>query len=1072
LPLFSLVCITDDHLIAQQIQTKKNADQYRAIHWSTEQGLSWPIINILLKDAKGFLWIGNGYGGLSRFDGAEFKKYIPDLHKQGAINSDAIMAFVEDSLHNIWMGTSKGLSRYDIKTDTFTNFIAEKDSVNPGNPIIPFWSTSSDVYCLEPGTGFITYNIHSLEKKVLQKVTDKTNRNVPGINYMIMDTKLNCVWMLEGYSHNPEKGGLLQISLSDGKRQQYTWPCYKNNTDHRHSAEAMQFDAKRNSIWINSGDGLLEFPLEKKEFHHIDALNDFVNLKDYNREVGIDIDIQGRIWLSTKPKGILIYDPESNSVQQLFSDPALQKKIGEANHHIYCDRDGISWTSYWGGEGGIFEMLPFDPPVKRYTANHNIRDSLSSNIIFSIVPANNGLIWIGTADGLNIFDPNTEKFEVLREKDLPGITGPVIIPLRIDTIYQKVWLSAGPVNQLFNLHIYEMDIKTRKCNPIALMNGSRQIDTFTIVPDFITPFKNGLAIPDEKHGLFEIKEGRQVADLLIPFKAEVGRLAIAEDRFMFFQSAGLALNFTFENKNGNWTRIPHPFDSLGWTFMLYNKKDHTYWVSLKYTLVHFNKDFREIKTYSQEDGYDGAVFNMQTDNTGNLWFINIAGQVGRINTTTGIITTLSGTDGYKSQKFDWFDPGAKDIRGNLYFGGNNPSAEKEGLIVIYPERYLSVATSSVYLRSLSINRKPFPLSTGINNLEELSLNYNENNISFETGIIDFHAKGQGHIRYKLEENGEEADWQYTTAYNTIRYENLPSGSYKLIMQASNVNNEFNSPEKILVIHISPPFWETWWFRTIAVIAILLLLYGIYRWRTATLRRQKRILEQTVKERTAEVVEEKAEVERQKEKSDELLLNILPSEVAEELKEKGFTTAKSFDEVTVLFSDIKGFTSVAEKLTAQELVKEINTYFSAFDNIILKYGLEKIKTIGDAYIAAGGLPEKNSATAQNVIEAAIAMQQVIQQLKDERVSLSRPYFELRIGIHTGHVVAGVVGIKKFQYDIWGDTVNIAARMEQSGVPGKINISQQTYELVKEQFNCVHRGKIEAKNKGEIDMYFVE
>ena len=239
----------------------------------------------------------------------------------------------------------------------------------------------------------------------------------------------------------------------------------------------------------------------------------------------------------------------------------------------------------------------------------------------------------------------------------------------------------------------------------------------------------------------------------------------------------------------------------------------------------------------------------------------------------------------------------------------------------------------------------------------------------------------------------------------------------------------------------------------------------YRLRTATLRKQKRILEQTVKERTAEVV-------KQKEKSEELLLNILPSEVADELKEKGYTTAKSFDEVTVLFSDIKGFTSVAEKMTAQELVKEINTYFSAFDGVIQKYGLEKIKTIGDAYVAAGGLPEKNSATVQNVVEAAIAMQEEIGKLKQERVSLNKPYFELRIGIHTGPVVAGVVGIKKFQYDIWGDTVNLAARMEQSGVPGKINISQHTYELVKEQFNCVHRGKIEAKNKGEIDMYFVE
>jgi len=124
------------------------------------------------------------------------------------------------------------------------------------------------------------------------------------------------------------------------------------------------------------------------------------------------------------------------------------------------------------------------------------------------------------------------------------------------------------------------------------------------------------------------------------------------------------------------------------------------------------------------------------------------------------------------------------------------------------------------------------------------------------------------------------------------------------------------------------------------------------------------------------------------------------------------------------------------------------------------------------MSAGGLPEKNSATARDVVKAAIAMQQEVERLKDERLFSQKPYFELRIGIHTGPVVAGVVGIKKFQYDIWGDTVNLAARMEQSGVPGKINISQHTYELIKGQFSFVHRGKIEAKNKGEINMYFVE
>ena len=215
------------------------------------------------------------------------------------------------------------------------------------------------------------------------------------------------------------------------------------------------------------------------------------------------------------------------------------------------------------------------------------------------------------------------------------------------------------------------------------------------------------------------------------------------------------------------------------------------------------------------------------------------------------------------------------------------------------------------------------------------------------------------------------NWQPAGSDRKASYFNIPQGKYVFRVKAANSKGAW--AEKKIDIIILPPWWQTWWFRILAGITLLLLFYGFYRWRTAALRKQKRILEQTVKVRTAEVEKRNIVIQKEKEKSDELLLNILPSEVAEELKEKGYTTAKSFDGVTVLFSDIKGFTNVAEKMTAQELVKEINTYFSAFDNIILKYGLEKIKTIGDAYIAAGGLPEKNSATAQNVVEAAIAMQ---------------------------------------------------------------------------------------------------
>jgi class 3 adenylate cyclase len=204
------------------------------------------------------------------------------------------------------------------------------------------------------------------------------------------------------------------------------------------------------------------------------------------------------------------------------------------------------------------------------------------------------------------------------------------------------------------------------------------------------------------------------------------------------------------------------------------------------------------------------------------------------------------------------------------------------------------------------------------------------------------------------------------------------------------------------------------------------------------------------------------------RSDGLLLNILPAEVADELKDKGSSAAKYFDHVTVLFTDFVNFTNAGERMSPQALIDELHTCFKAFDEITGKYNIEKIKTIGDAYLAVAGLPLADPKHAENMVSAAIE----INTFMAERLAkLGEKTFAVRIGIHSGSVVAGIVGVKKFAYDIWGDTVNTAARMEQNSEAGKINISETTYELVKDRFVCEYRGEIEAKNKGQLKMYFV-
>ncbi|MCB0792521.1 MAG: tetratricopeptide repeat protein [Flavobacteriales bacterium] len=218
---------------------------------------------------------------------------------------------------------------------------------------------------------------------------------------------------------------------------------------------------------------------------------------------------------------------------------------------------------------------------------------------------------------------------------------------------------------------------------------------------------------------------------------------------------------------------------------------------------------------------------------------------------------------------------------------------------------------------------------------------------------------------------------------------------------------------------------------------------------------------------------KVAIEKEKQVSEDLLHNILPEEVADELKAKGEAEAKHIDQVTVLFTDFKGFTAMSEKLSPKELVKDIHECFSAFDKIIEKHGIEKIKTIGDAYMAAGGLPVPNTTHASDAIAAAMEMRDFIAEGKARKIAAGLPFFEIRIGIHTGPVVAGIVGVKKFQYDIWGDTVNTASRMESSGAPGHVNISEATYALVKDQpdLTFTPRGKVQAKGKGEMEMFFV-
>ncbi len=330
--------------------------------------------------------------------------------------------------------------------------------------------------------------------------------------------------------------------------------------------------------------------------------------------------------------------------------------------------------------------------------------------------------------------------------------------------------------------------------------------------------------------------------------------------------------------------------------------------------------------------------------------------------------------------------------------------------------------------------------------------------------VELNDQGGGDTaRYLFELKGKPFVVNVPQRYPFKEYTNLPPGDY--LLRVTVLHGEKRVPCLVFPFHIIPPYYRTRLAYVIYLVGLVLLIWAVFSVWNYNFARQRYLLEGIINKRTEELL-------REKDRTEQLLANVLPKGTADEIKSTGKAQKKKFQMVTVLFSDIQGFTKIAESLNPEVLIDQLDHFFFYFDSVVEKYNIEKIKTIGDAYMCAGGIPEKNRTNPVEVVLAALEMQQYMVNLKKELMAKNLPVWDIRIGIHTGSVIAGVIGHKKLSYDIWGDTVNTASRMESSGEAGKINISGSTYELVKDFFICEYRGKMPVKYKGEIDMYFVE
>jgi len=450
-----------------------------------------------------------------------------------------------------------------------------------------------------------------------------------------------------------------------------------------------------------------------------------------------------------------------------------------------------------------------------------------------------------------------------------------------------------------------------------------------------------------------------------------------------------------------------------------------------------------------------AIRSLITDKQGNVWIgtnrgLNVMWK-GR--ERPGSFTERSGFAGIEAR------PHAVTItrKGTIWFGTSNGATRVDPGAETAP-----VGKPPVAIRRFSVNLEDRAMQQG------LELGHTERDIRISYGCVSLADPNAVFYQYMM--LGLEDDWQPVTQGTDVHYPALPPGNYVFRVRAMDRSNIWSDPVQ-LEFTILPPWYRRWWAYTLFTLVIVGGVFSYIKVRERQLRLRNLVLERKVQERTAEVRAQNREIEGQKVKIEELLLNILPREISEELKVNGKATARHHDDVTVMFTDMKGFTKVAEKMTPQQLVSELDECFIRFDAIVDRYGIEKIKTIGDSYMCACGVPTGDPHHAVKAVMAAIDIREEMNAWKREREARGMEPWVLRIGLHSGPVVAGVVGKRKFAYDIWGDTVNTASRLESSGVPGEVNISGSTYALVSEWFECEHRGRVQAKNKGEIDMYFV-
>lgn len=1091
------------------------------------QGLPDEEILSVAEDQQHRIWFGTRGGGVVLFNG---KSYFRFTEKEGLGNQD-VYAILEDKEGNMWFGTNSGVSFFNGKQ--FTQFGKKQGFVNYAVKAIMqdqdmnlwFAPESGGVIKYTPSSHYPIRSKRSVNPKEIQqtqatfsfykKEQGFTNTNV---NSMLADKKGNLWFATDG-------GGLIKYGPT-GSGNEVTERTVPFGFVHYTETEGLENDYissvvedRHGHIWFGNYSGTL-IRFDGKSFFSFHGKK----VPVYKHINSILVDKSGSLWLGTDGAGIFKYEPnEKRPGYYQVTHYLTRQGLPDNSLQLYFqDRRGQIWYGIGNGQLGYydpgFQMITLDSldnklfkedlknkniscllhdrqgnhwigtkgaGLIRYDGVHftqfTVNEGLNSNRITSLAEDRKGQIWIGSRDkGVSRYDGK----EFTHFTKVHGLSSDTITCMMED-INGNLWFGTSEAGAI-------------KYDGESILSGLRSAALSRPATFTYYTTKEGLS-SNEITCMLEDKQGQ------LWFGTRHGGVSRYDAQNFPDGKAGFTRFAATEGLNGNEV------------YTLLEDLDGNIWLSnwgggvSKYTPSIEGSGGAVFTRFTNKEGLNNNfVHSMSIDKAGHLWFGTSEGlcrmvKPGAINLNPAsrhldlFDVPLPG----QVLLHDTYENGFWEQGSNINFIQTDENdfiwiASGDKIAIIQPAARTRdsleprIQLSGLTLFNEKINWSDFKgnrdtssiLASGVNLHEfyfdgisdwynvpvNLSLAYNNNYLTFQYQAVTPGSAGKVKYQYKLA--GLEKNWSDWTYREETPFVNLPAGHYTFMLRARNGDGVYSRPFNY-AFSIRPPWWETWWAKSVYLLLMVVIIVLVIYLRTRRLTQQTKILETRVAERTLQLVERSEQLQIEKQKSDDLLLNILPAGIADELKLNGKVEAKEIDQVTILFGDFKDFTRIAQKMTHQELVAEIHDCYQHFDTIITQFGIEKIKTIGDSYMAAGGLAEPGKNAVKNTILSALEMQAYILARKARRSRQGLPAFEMRVGIHTGPVVAGVVGVKKFQYDIWGDTVNTASRMENTGEVGLVNVSQDTYRLVKHdpRFHFISRGNIEVKGKGKLPMYYV-